>query len=176
MLTRSGLSATLALCALGLVSCGEPTIEELCAGEGEPEIVLGHGEGSAFTPFEPGEEVFITIAPQGGFGVTIRASTSGLYAGGGQGAAPISLVLRSRWKGEPSGEFDWGDVVLYCTEDGSGLFWGAIVPLDPERFPTEADLEQLDGERVELEAEATDARGEVVIGVAEVTLRLREDG
>lgn len=175
MSTSRRLSPLL-LATLGLLSCGEPTVEELCAGEGDPQILLGHGEGSEFVPFEPGEEVFITIAPQGGFGVTVRAATSGLYAGADQGAAPISLVLRSRWKGEPSGEFDWGDVVLYCMEDGSGLFWGAIVPLDPERFPTEADLEQLDGELVELEAEATDARGEVVIGAAEVTLRLREDG
>ncbi|MCK6525806.1 hypothetical protein L6R49_30760 [Myxococcota bacterium] len=169
-------SWAIVLMAAGMSSCGEPTIEELCAGEGDPALILGHGEGSEFVAFEPGEEVYITVAPQGGFGVTIRASTSGLYAGADQGAAPISLVLRSRWKGEPSGEFDWGDVVLYCTEDGSGLFWGAIVPLDPEMFPTEADLEQLDGERVELEAEATDARGEVVIGVAEVTLRLRDTG
>lgn len=155
---------------LTMLSCErEYTVEELCAGEGPSELVLGHGSGAEFAPFADGEDVTITLAPQGGYGVTVRARTLGALAN-----APVTLVMSSSWEGEPTGSFDWGQIPLYCQEDGHGLFFGAVVPLDPERFPTVEDLAVLEGERVTLEATITDARGVVVSGQAEVVLHLPE--
>ncbi|MCB9793263.1 MAG: hypothetical protein H6741_11095 [Alphaproteobacteria bacterium] len=159
------------LAALMTLGCGEReyTREELCAGEGPASLELGSGTGEVFDPFVDGQEVYISIAPQGGFGVTVRARSFGLIAD-----APVSLFLSSSHEGESTGTFEWGEIPLYCMDDGSGLLWGAVIPFAPELFPTEEDLEALDGELVTLEAEATDLSGEVVVGRSEVVVRLRE--
>lgn len=170
MLTRA--PALLLLAPVLLMSCGEKeyTPEELCAGEGPTSLILGGGSGEDFVPFEAGEETYITIAPQGGYGVTIRAQTTGLLTN-----APAELVLSSYVDGELTGTFDWGQIPLYCqSETGNGLLWGAVVPFDPEIFPTEEDLEVLDGETVLLVVEATGYAGDVATGEIEVVTLLRD--
>ncbi|MCP4447290.1 MAG: hypothetical protein GY811_18365, partial [Myxococcales bacterium] len=66
-------------------ACGEyddPNGESLCAvGEEAPTATLGKGVGSAFIPYEDNEEVGITPASQGGFGVPVLVRTAGLIAG-----------------------------------------------------------------------------------------------
>lgn len=163
--TRAVLLATLA------VGCGdkEHTPEELCAGEGDVAVALGHGTGAEFTAFEDGEDVDIAIAPQGGYGVNVRVQTLGLVAND-----IVTLVLSSSHRGEATGTFDWGEIPLYCLEDGHGLMWGAVVPFDPEIFPTVEDLAVLDGEPIHMAVEITDSRGEVGSGGADVVVHMPE--
>lgn len=151
-----------------LIGC-DYSVEQLCAGKGPVEVVLGQGTGADFEPFVAGEDIFITEAPQGGFGVTARASTTGLVTG-----AAVDVTLSSYLDGEPIGTFEWGYINLYCQDDGSGLLWGAVVPFDPDRFPDREALQELDGETITLELEAVDAAGDVGVGQVDVTVHLRE--
>ncbi|MCB9760932.1 MAG: hypothetical protein H6739_13925 [Alphaproteobacteria bacterium] len=151
--------------------CGEKeyTVDELCAGEGPVEMTLGPGTGDGFTPFVEGEEVDIAIAPQGGYGIEVRASTLGLLTN-----RRVQVTVSSYWGDETTGTFLWGAQPLYCMEDGAGLMWGVVVPFDPELFPTVEDLAVLDGERVTLELVAVDEEGDQAVGQVEVIVRVQE--
>ena len=130
-----------------------------------PGLVIGTGQGGEFSPLEEGEPVTLDVAPQGGYGVSVRAKTSGLNTDD-----PVEVLLETELEGEESGSFINQGTNLYCQDDGTGLLWGVVVGFDQDVFPTPDALIALDGEEALLIVEATDvdgrsARGEVIVTI-----------
>ena len=130
-----------------------------CNGGGTKSVTIGQGSGSAFYPIETGAGVGLDIAPQGGFGVSVRAETTGLKA---DDLVDVNLITEIA--GEQTGEFLNEGVQLYCQESGHGLLWGVVVGFDPEVFATNDDLLELNGEEVDLILEITDSRSKTATG------------
>ncbi len=140
-------------------------IAALCAGEGSSSVVIGQGVGSDFYPFEGGETVGLSVAPQGGFGVEVRAATTGLTA---DDDVPVLLVTEI--DGVEVGSFLNESVQLYCQDDGTGLLWGVVVGFDPAVYSTNDDLLSLEGQEVDLVVTITDDRGVEGVGRASVII------
>ena len=161
------------LLLLGLLACtdGPDTdkdpIDELCDGQGETSVELGIGAGSEFVPIDDGMRVGLDVAPQGGFGVSVRAKTTGLKAD-----ATVSVLLEPFIDEEVSGSFLNEAVQLYCQDDGSGLLWGVVVGFDEDTFPTTDSLLELNGEMVDLSVVVTDSTGKVGTGTARVEIEV----
>ena len=154
------------LILLALLGCTDnepdetgPDVAALCAGEGDVSVVLGTGAGSEFTPIEDGDVAGLDVAPQGGFGVSVRARTTGLQAD-----AAVAVLLDTEIDGQNVGSFLNEEVQLYCQEDGTGLLWGVVVGFDPSTYSSNDDLLALDGEIVDLVVTVTDGRGESGVG------------
>ncbi len=137
-----------------------------CDADVEPEIVLGQGASSAFEPFEDGAEIALTIAPQGGMGVSVRALTRGLSTD-----ELVDLELITEIDGEQTGFFAT-TAIFTCQDDGHGLLWGQVVGFNPDEFPDLDSLIALDGELVELVVVATDEQGRSAEGRATISLRV----
>ena len=156
------------LTLLWLVACGdkgeETGVEVLsCTSSDDASLTIGFGVGEDFTAYETESVVGLSVAPQGGFGVAVRASTSGLADG------EVSVLLETVIDGELVGSFLNESVTLYCQDDGSGLLWGVVVGFDPEIYSSNDDLLSLDGEVVDLVVTATDTTGNSATGTTPVT-------
>ncbi len=134
-------------------------------GSGDPALVIGSGVGDVFTPYEDGAVVGLSVAPQGGFGVAVRASTTGLVTDD-----VVDVLLETRIDGALVGSFLNEQVTLYCQDDGSGLLWGVVVGFDPAVYATNDDLLALDGQEVELVVTAMDTAGAAATGTAAVII------
>ena len=157
------------LTLLLLVGCGDQEEETgsdppSCTSTDDASLTIGYGVGEEFTAYEDGAIVGLSVAPQGGFGVAVRASTSGLAAG------EVSVLLETNIDGELAGSFLNESVTLYCQDDGSGLVWGVVVGFDPETYGSNDDLLSLDGEVVDLVVTATDTEGNSATGITPVTI------
>jgi len=145
--------------------------EELCAGQGDSSLTVGYGSGAEFWPYELGAEVGLAPAPQGGFGVWIRAQTQGIRAAEGEVPhATTAVLLETRIDGVVVGSFLNETVEVYCQEDGKGLLWDVAVGFDPDDYATNDDLIALDGQAVELFVEATDSGGQTASGTVDVVI------
>jgi hypothetical protein len=156
---------------LWLVACGdkgEETGAEVlsCTSLDDTSLTIGFGVGEDFTAYENESVVGLSVAPQGGFGVAVRASTSGLAAG------EVSVLLETVIDGELVGSFLNESVTLYCQDDGSGLLWGVVVGFDPATYSSNDDLLSLDGELVDLVVTATDTTGNSATGSIPVTINV----
>ena len=109
------------------------------------------------------------VPPQGGYGLRFRASTLGLVTNN-----VVDLDMSTTVDGELIGEFLAEDWFVYCQDDGSGLLWGTATPIDEELFPSEADLEVLDGATALMRVTATDVEGDTATGEATVEMWLRD--
>ncbi len=139
-------------------------------GEAEPSLVIGHGVAGGFIPYEDGQEAGILSAPQGGFGVPVRAQTTGLYCGDEETPnAPVAVLLETWIDGEVSASFLNDTAVIYCQEDGTGLVWDLVVGFSKDDYGS-SNLVDLDGVTVDLVVEATDEDG-VTVG-SEVTIQI----
>ena len=176
-------SRTLGLCGCVLllacsgpkdtVETGEtgPSAEELCEGVGEPALVIGFGVGEEFHAYEAGAEVGLDVAPQGGFGVPVRARTRGIRTVEGDlPHATSSVLLDTYIDGEIAGSFLNETVEVYCQDDGTGLIWGVVVGFDPETYATNEDLLQLNGQEVMLLVRAIDPEGRTAEGTVDVVI------
>ena len=155
--------------ALGCSGDGKDTgltVEELCEGQGPQEVRIGTGAGSQFTPLNDGDVATLEVAPQGGFGVAIRASTSGMRAD-----EVIQVRLDTELDGALSDSFT-NDVQLFCQDDGTGLLTNVVVGLDREIYKTLDDLIPLNGQDVDLIVAVTDSRGESVEGRVTVEIQV----
>jgi hypothetical protein len=148
-------------------STGSPEPAPSCAPEDHDTLSLsiGTGQGDEFNALTEGEAVTLSVAPQGGYGVSIRAKTTGLNT-----EEPIDLLLETEIDGALSGSFVNVGTNLYCQDDGLGLLWGVVVGFSQDTFPTPDALIALDGEEALLIVEATDmdgrsARDEIMITV-----------
>jgi len=123
----------------------------------EPTLTIGHGLAGDFIPYSEGEVVTLATAPQGGFGVPVRAQTTGLHCGtDDQPNAPIQVWLDTYIDGEVSASFLNETAVIYCQDDGTGLVWDLVVGFDQEAYSTVDELISLHGQEVELWVEAID--------------------
>ena len=155
-------SGALAVPFLVLGACKDTS----CDADVPPEITLGQGASSAFEPFEDGQDIALTIAPQGGMGISVRALTRGVTTDN-----LIDLQLITEIDGEQTGFFETNGI-LPCQEDGYGLLWGQVVGFNPEEFPDVDALLALDGEQVDVIVIATDEQDRTAEGRATVTLRV----
>ena len=145
----------------------EPTIEELCAGEGPATIEIGTGAGDAFFPLADGDQVGLVIAPQGGLGVSVRVRTTGLAA-----EAAVTARLDSELDGVTSATFTNDEVFLFCQDDGTGLFVDQAVGFDPVVYDSLDKQFDLDGKTATLVVEITDARGVTAETTIDVELKV----
>jgi hypothetical protein len=128
-------------------------------------LSIGTGQASEFTALGSGDTVTLDVAPQGGYGVSIRAKTAGLNTD-----SPVEVLLETEINGTLSGSFVNLGTNLYCQDDGKGLLWGVVVGFDSDTFADPDALIALDGESALLIVAATDvegrtARGEVVVRI-----------
>lgn len=159
------------LTLLSLVACGDKgeetgTEEPSCTSTSDASLTIGYGVGEDFTPYESESVVSLSVAPQGGFGVAVRASTSGLAAG------EVAVLLETVIDDELAGSFLNESVTLYCQDDGSGLLWGVVVGFDAATYSSNDDLLSLDGEVVDLVVTATDTQGNSAVGTILVTINV----
>jgi hypothetical protein len=148
-----------------------PTAEELCAGAGEESLVIGTGVGSQFVPMEPDSTMSLDVAPQGGFGVTIRARTTGIRSTNGDlPHAPVTVELATYIDGVQSASFLNENVEIYCQDDGTGLLWGVVVGFDPEEYSTTDDLFRLDGVTTALNVITFGGDGDTAEGWVDVVI------
>ncbi len=154
--------ALMALASVGLTGCPNKSCED----DADPEIILGQGASSAFLPFEDGEAVPLSVAPQGGMGINIRARTRGLTT-----EELVSLELLTEIDGEETGRFETTGIFT-CQDDGFGLLWGQVVGFDPAEYPDVDALLELDGQLVDVVVIARDVDGTEVEGRATVTLEV----
>ncbi len=148
-----------------------PTAEELCAGAGEESLEIGTGVGSEFVPMEPNSAMSLDVAPQGGFGVTVRARTTGIRSAADDlPHAPVSVELTTFIDGVQSASFLNEDVEIYCQDDGAGLLWGVVVGFDSEEYSSTDDLFRLDGVTTALNVIAYGEDGGVAEGWVDVVI------
>jgi hypothetical protein len=163
-----------------LWSCSQPkdngqdtglSPEERCGGQGTPSLEVGYGSGAEFWAYEAGAEVGLAPAPQGGFGVWVRAKTLGILAAEGDVPhATTAVLLETLIDGVVVGSFLNETVEVYCQADGTGLLWDVAVGFDQEDYATNDDLIALDGQDVQLFVEATDGNGNSASGTVDVVI------
>ena len=143
-----------------------------CAPTGEPTLVVGTGLAGDFYPFESGQTVGLTSAPQGGFGVGVRAKVSGLVVDEGDGNAPLPVVLETELDGTLSDTFTNTGATAYCQDDGSGLVWDLVVGFDRETYQGADDLFGLQGAQATLRIQAIDVEGVTATGEVDVVIEV----
>jgi hypothetical protein len=132
-------------------------------------LTLGQGTGSDFVPIESGDDVLVMSTPQGGNGMQVRGVTTGL-----QTNATVNCDMYSIVDGVEGESFLLEGVALYGYEDHedatAGLFWDAVVPLDPTAWPDAESVLDLDGTGAILVVEVTDSTGKSALAEVDVTL------
>ncbi|MCP4449708.1 MAG: hypothetical protein GY811_30910, partial [Myxococcales bacterium] len=108
-------------------------------------------------PYEDNEEVGITPASQGGFGVPVLVRTAGLIAGESR-VADVQLNVEDG--DDIVGEFLQENTGISCRGDEvGGEIRGVVVGFDPSEYSSNDDLLILDGTTVELVVTVTDEQG-----------------
>ena len=149
----------------------EQTRLSVCAAEievCEPSATIGRGSGGAFRAFDPAEVVSLDVAPQGGFGVSIKVRTVGLIAGDDKVA---EITLDVEMDGNNVGTHTQ-PVSLLCQETGEGEVFGVVVGFDPSVYSTNDALTQLDGKEVLLKVILTDEAGTETTAESTVTINV----
>lgn len=131
-----------------------------------PSVLIGSGVGGIFQPFADGDVVTLDVAPQGGFGVTVKVRSQGLVAGDD---AVALIVLDVEQNGENIGTHRQ-PVSLLCQDSGEGEVFGVVVGFDPAIYSTNDDLLDLDGAEVTLVITLEDEVGTQVTGSATVVV------
>jgi hypothetical protein len=170
LLTACGDKSSGAAASAGTDSGGTdsgPPLVDGCDPSATAGLVIGQGAGSAFFVLEDQAPVGLDVAPQGGFGVSVRALTTGLVADG-----IVDVLLDVEHNGENVGSFVNEGTNLYCQDDGSGLLWGVVVGFDAENYPTNDDLLAFNGEHVILIVAVTDTDGDTAEGRVEVVIEV----
>ncbi len=142
-----------------------PLIFALAIGCGKPTATIGYGAAEEFTAYEAGDSVGLVVAPQGGFGISVRLWTTAL-----QCDAPVEVLMETWLGDERTGTFTNPSVQLYCQGGSKAMLWGIVVGFDPEVYSTNEDLLDLDGETIRLEITATDSEGTAATGEVDIVV------
>ena len=145
-----------------------------CESSDDPEVFLGRGVGGAFESLEEGAQVGLSVAPQGGFGVSVLVGTRGLQAGEGEVVEADLTAVSSAVEGSEA-TFSL-DAVLHCMDDGpdgvQGVIYGVVVG-----FSSSLNNDQLlamNGQPATLTVVVRDAAGVEASVDQEVTLIVGE--
>lgn len=145
-----------------------------CDPGSDPEIFFGAGVGGAFELLEPGAEVTLVSAPQGGFGVSVLVGTRGLQAAAGE-RVTAELVSSSDSVPEAGSTFAL-NATLDCKADAvggaHGVIYGVVVGFSSSL--SNDQLLTLHGTEAELSVSITDALGNAAAGTQAVTLIVGE--
>ncbi len=143
---------------------------DLCAASDAPTLTVGQGVGGSFVPYAEGEDVILTAAPQGGFGVVALIQTQGLVAGDG---AYVGLSFDLELNDANLGTFFVPQLPLLCRDEGfGGLLSGVMAGLDPDMYQSNDDLLALDGAVVDIVAFVTDETASTATVRHPVTIRV----
>ena len=163
------LASTALLAALlGCDPDPPPPDDGPCAPHDAPTAAIGRGAGGAFLELADGEDVPLSVAPQGGFGVSVVIRTDGLRA---EDYSFVTATQRVMLGDELIGEFTLYQQPLLCADDG-GRLAGVVVGFDPSRYGSNDALVALDGALVDLELDITDDEGGVAEARKPVTIRV----
>ena len=149
--------------------------EDFCASSDMPVITLGQGVGGNFNAYGHGQDVTLTPAPQGGFGISSILRTQGLATGTNltTDAAFVNITLDVEIDGHNEGTFFVEEVSLLCSDPAfGGLLTGVVAGFDPGKYTDNDDLLSLDGELVDILASVADERGNVASIRQPVTVRV----
>ncbi|RMG97738.1 MAG: hypothetical protein D6705_08020 [Deltaproteobacteria bacterium] len=156
------------------ITSGETAGMGRCGHDTAPSAVLGRSIGDDFTPYAPGEEVELLVAPQGGYGVPVSVRTEGLLAGaapdGSTYWADVELFIER--DGMVQGQFYDGGPIGCLGPDVGGLLSGLVAGFDPGIVSTNEDLLALDGAQVTVRVSVTDTEGVVAEGEQLLTVRV----
>ena len=158
------------LLLLGAAGCADEAVEvEPCTAiSANPTFTLGTWTDDVFTAYEPGVELSLVLAPQGGLGVEVEAQSVGL------GEGPFTLTLDTEVDGENTGSHENPAGPAFCQDDGTGLFTPQIVGFFAILYKTEADIASLRDHTVELVVTATDDDGNTAEGRLRVLVSTEE--
>lgn len=138
-----------------LAGCDDP-----CLSQRDPTVEIGRLVGTAtFEPFEPGDEVALGFAPQGGSGVVATLRTMGMSAHETMIIFPRSVSTQLVVEGtdetgavEVMGDFPLSPSI-YCVDNEFGLVTNAIFGLDPVLY---SSPESVAGRAVTLKVDVED--------------------
>ena len=148
----------------GTVITDTDTGPDPCTTWETPAAQLGKGVGGAFVMYNEGDDVGLSIAPQGGFGVTVLVATQGLVAGDGKLA---DVLLETLIDDVVSGTYLLVDAPFYCNSNGTGGFLsGVVVGFSSSTYSSDDSLLSLNGQAVTLHVGVTDE----LAGYAEIYL------
>lgn len=165
---RAGLLPLLLVC-FSPAAC-EPVPDAGCTTAAAPTVQLGYGDVDGdFVALADGDDVVITTAPQGGYGVAVWARTTGLEA---DDDSRTTVIVATEIGGEEAGRFVLYQQPLLCVAE-AGLVTTVVVPLDPERFTGPETLLPLDGAAATLVVDIVDNND--AVGHAEQLVTLRVD-
>ncbi len=143
----------------GAAACEDPAEEEdPCAGADTTSAVLGNGVGGAFAAFANNTEVALSVAPQGGFGVSVIVRTDGLRAGSTDlGSVQLNVEDEA---GVVIGQFLQENQPIACRgSDIGGEVRNVVVGFDPNDYKTPEELATLHNKIVTLAVTVTDPDG-----------------
>lgn len=156
------------------VDTGAPADLSGCETGGDTEVFFGLGVGGAFELLEPGAQVTLVSAPQGGFGVSVLVGTRGLQAGAGEWVT-AELVSSSDTVPEAGSTFAL-NAALECRTDAPegahGIIYGVVVGFSSSL--SNDQLLELHGTEAELTVSVSDATGATATGSHVVTLIVGE--
>ncbi len=145
-----------------------------CQSGSAPEVFLGRGVGGAFEYLLEGEQLGLSAAPQGGFGVSVLVGTRGLLAGDEE-IVSADLTAASPSVENSAATFTL-DAALACKSDGpdgpQGVIYGVVVGFNSSL--SNSDLLVMNGQPAELTVVVTDATGNTASGTQTVTLIVGE--
>lgn len=160
-----------AMLAILLATLGSGCAPDPCEPAADRVVTIGQGVGGAFEEFADGEEVALSIAPQGGFGISIVLQTAGITA---TDDVRVDVNMATEIGGDETGDFLLEGAPLLCRSDGAGgSISGLVVGFDADEFRSNDDLLALDGETVELvvvireAGQQTEARKSVTVQVGQ---------
>jgi hypothetical protein len=140
----------LILTSILLAGCpGGPATEDLCNGEGDPDVRLGTGVGGVFEDIVSDAVLTLGAAAQGGNGVRVNVRTAGLDT-----RDPMDIEVSGWLDGVESATFVFEDTQLFCQPDGEGMVEGLTVG-----FEQGLAFGDLDGRAAQLIVTATDSGG-----------------
>ncbi len=137
-------------CLVFLAACGpEDSPYEVCQSHDGAALALGKPYQPALVPLMAGDQVTVSFAPQGGFGIPVAVQTMGLAAGKGR---KVGVKVESNRMGQSSGAFELESLRLPCLgPEAGGYVDNVFVPLD-----TPESIEMMDGDSLELVVTFTD--------------------
>jgi len=169
-MARSSKTLSALLAIAPLLACSGPGLsEDPCESSDMPSAVLGNGVGGAFAAFSDNAEVSLSVAPQGGFGVSVIVRTVGLAAGATSQLGSVQLNVEDQ--GVVIGEFLQENQPIACRGIvAGGEVRNVVVGFDPETYNSPEEIATLNNRIFTLAVTVKDAVGGSAVVRTPVTI------